>query len=148
MFRGVARLNLDGKGRLSVPARHRDTLAARCNGQLVVTADPSSCLLVYPQNDWEPIQQRLMSLSGFDAKLRSLQRLLVGYAEDVELDGAGRILISEPLREFAGLDKRVVLVGQGNKFELWDDDQWNLQRDAALTFRDSGLPPELEGFSL
>ncbi|MEW6314102.1 MAG: division/cell wall cluster transcriptional repressor MraZ [Pseudomonadota bacterium] len=148
MFRGVTQLNLDSKGRLAVPSRYREALALRCNNRLVITADPSACLLVYPQCDWEPIQQKLMSLSSFNAKVRSWQRLLVGHAEDVEMDGAGRILVSPPLREFAHLDKRVVMVGQGNKFELWDEDRWNEQREQALTFRDGELPGELEGFSL
>lgn len=149
MFRGVASLNLDSKGRLAVPARYRDALVVHCSGRLVVTADPSRCLLIYPQPEWEPIQEKLMALPSFNRQARSLQRLLVGYAEDVEMDSVGRILISNPLREFAGLDKRVMLVGQGRKFELWDEEKWHLQREQALGGQeDAGLPPEMGGFAL
>jgi MraZ protein len=127
VFRGVAQLNLDSKGRLAVPARFRDALAARCSGNLVVTADSDRCLLIYPLPDWEPIEQKLMALSSFNAQIRELQRRLVGYAEDVAMDATGRILVPPALRNYAQLEKAAVLVGQGHKFEL---------------------PPELEGFSL
>lgn len=149
MFRGVAKLNLDSKGRLAVPAKHREALLDRGAGKLVVTADPSKCLLIYPQPEWEPIQDKLMSMPSFNARARSLQRLLVGYAEDVEIDSAGRILLSLPLREFAGLEKHVMLVGQGAKFELWDEARWLADREAGLGLQADGeLPPEMEGFSL
>ncbi len=148
MFRGVSTLNLDSKGRLAVPSRHRDFLQSYCAGRLIVTADPGKCLLIYPQPDWEPIEKKLNSLSSFNPQSRSLQRLLVGMASDAEMDGAGRILVPTPLRQFAGLDKSVALVGQGNKFELWDEEKWNQQLAEALAFRDGGMPPELEGFSL
>lgn len=148
MFRGVAQLSLDSKGRLAIPARHRDVLRERCDGRLIITADPSRCLLVYPLPDWEPIEAKLNGLSSFNPVTRSLQRLLVGNAFDVELDGAGRVLVPPPLRQFAALDKSVVLVGQGNKLELWDAAQWEQRVEEALVFRDGGVPPELDGFSL
>ncbi len=148
MFRGVTLISLDNKGRLAVPAKYRDVLLSFCAGRLVVTADPSRCLLVYPQPAWEPIEQKLNSLSSFNPQTRSLQRLLVGNASDVEIDGAGRILVPPPLRQFAGLSKDVVLVGQGAKFELWDEAQWNMQIENALVFRDGSIPSELDGFSL
>ena len=147
MFRGVAQLTLDNKGRLAIPAKYREALMAHCAGRIVVTADPSRCLLIYPQPAWEPIEQRLNSLSSFNTQTRALQRLLVGNASDVELDGAGRVLVPGPLRQFAGLDRNVVLVGQGAKFELWDEEKWNQQMEDAQLFRD-GVPPELDGFSL
>ncbi|BCB25479.1 transcriptional regulator MraZ [Sulfurimicrobium lacus] len=148
MFRGSATLNLDSKGRLAVPTRHRDFLQSYCGGRLILTADPSKCLLLYPLPDWEPIEKKLNSLSSFNPQTRSLQRLLVGNANDVELDSAGRILVPTSLRQFAGLEKSVVLAGQGNKFEVWDEEKWNQQNAEALVFRDGGMPPELEGFSL
>jgi MraZ protein len=147
MFRGGTPVSLDNKGRLTVPARYRDELVSLCAGRLIITADPSKCLLVYPQPVWEPIEQKLNSLSSFNAQTRSLQRLLIGNASDVEMDGAGRILVPPPLRQFANLSKDVVLVGQGSKFELWDDEKWNLQIENALAFKD-GIPPELDGFTL
>jgi MraZ protein len=148
VFRGVAQLNLDSKGRLAVPSRFRDALTARCSGHLVVTADSDRCLLVYPQPDWEPIEQKLMALSSFNAQIRELQRRLVGYAEDVVMDATGRILVPPALRRYAQLDKSVMLVGQGNKFELWNHENWEQRMEQGGGFGAGGLPPELEGFSL
>src|SRR5579864_9273672 len=96
MFRGISRLALDAKGRLAIPSRNRMSLA-NGSGRIVITADPSRCLLVYPLDAWEPIQARLMSLSSFDERIRALQRLLVGYADDVDIDAAGRVLVPPPL---------------------------------------------------
>ena len=148
MFRGVTQLALDNKGRLAIPAKHREALAARDDGRLVLTADPGHCLLLYPLSEWEPIQQRLMALSSFNEKLRNLQRLLVGHADDVVLDAAGRILVPPALRQFATLDRRVILVGQGNKFELWDENKWLERTTNVVAFPSGDLPPELDGFSL
>jgi MraZ protein len=148
VFRGVAHLNLDSKGRLAVPSRFRDALTARASGRLVVTADSDRCLLIYPLPDWEPIEQKLMALSSFNAQIRELQRRLVGYAEDVMMDGAGRILVPPALRHYAQLEKSVVLVGQGHKFELWNKDNWDERMEQGGDFGSGGLPPELEGFSL
>ena len=148
MFQGAAQLNLDSKGRLAIPARYRDMLLADCAGSLVLTADADGCLLIYPQPAWQPIRDKLLKLSALNPKIRALQRRLIGYAEDVTMDGAGRVLISSALRGYALLDKRVMLVGQGNKFELWDEAKWQTQQEAALSFMDGALPPELEGFSL
>ncbi len=148
VFRGVTQLALDAKGRLAVPAKHRDGLAMDGPGRLVLTADPSRCLLLYPLAAWEPIQARLMALSSFNEKIRNLQRLLVGYADDVDIDTAGRILIPPALRRYASLDKHAVLVGQGHKFELWDETLWQTQTAQAIAFPPDGLPPELDGFTL
>jgi MraZ protein len=148
MFQGAAQLNLDSKGRLAIPARHRDMLLGCCAGNLVLTADADGCLLMYPQPEWQPIREKLLKLSALNPKIRALQRRLIGYAEDVLMDGAGRVLISPALRSYAVLDKRVMLVGQGNKFELWDEAKWQTQQEAGLSFMDGELPPELEGFSL
>ena len=146
VFRGVSELVLDAKGRLAIPARHRESLAGG-DGRVVVTADHGGCLLVYPTADWEPIEAQLMGLPSFDDKIRSLQRLIVGHAEEVEVDAAGRILIPPALRRYASLDKRVALVGQGRKLELWDEVRWQAQVAQTITFPD-GLPAALEGLSL
>ena len=155
VFRGVTQLALDAKGRLAIPAKHRDALAGRADaadangtGTVVLTADPSRCLLVYPRAAWEPIQARLMALSSFNEQIRGLQRLIVGHADDVDIDANGRILVPPALRQYASLDHHVVLVGQGNKFELWDEARWQEQTTRAITFPAGGLPPELDGFSL
>ena len=148
MFRGVAQLNLDSKGRLAVPSRFRDALATRSSGHVVITADSDRCLLIYPLPDWEPIEQKLMALSSFNAQIRELQRRLVGYAEDVAMDASGRILVPPALRGYAQLEKAVVLVGQGHKFELWNSESWDERMEKGGEFGSGGLPPELEGFSL
>lgn len=148
MFRGVAHLSLDSKGRLTVPSRYREALLVRCAGRLVITADFDKCLLLYPLPDWEPIQQKLMGLSSLNPRIRDLQRQLIGYAEDIEMDAAGRVLVSPALREFAALEKNAMLVGQGNKFELWDKQKWEQALERSSGFGDGDLPPELEGFSL
>ncbi len=148
MFRGATSLNLDAKGRLAVPSRHRDALFAESAGRVVLTAHPHRCLLLYPQPAWEPIQAKIMSLSSFDRQSSALQRLLVGYAEDLEIDSAGRLLVSQALREFAGLEKQAMLVGQGSHFELWSMDSWKAQLEKVMAAEDMELPAELEGFSL
>ncbi len=148
MFQGAAQLNLDGKGRLAIPARYRDVLLSSCAGNLVLTADADGCLLVYPEPEWLPIRDKLNKLSSFNPRSRALQRLLVGHAEDVVMDSAGRVLVSPVLRSYAGLDKSVMLIGQGNKFELWDEVKWQAQQQAALLLMSGELPSELEGFSL
>jgi MraZ protein len=148
MFRGATSLNLDAKGRLAIPAKHRDALQNQGGGHLVLTAHPHRCLLLYPQPAWEPIQAKLMALSSFDKQSSMLQRLLVGFAEDIELDSAGRLLVSPVLREFSGLEKQAMLVGQGSHFELWSMESWRAQLEQAMGGGDMQLPAELEGFSL
>ena len=151
VLRGVSQVSLDAKGRFAVPQRYRDALGAAgaAGGQtLVMTADPSRCLLLYSPTEWEPIQQKLMALSSFKESTRALQRLIVGHAADVEMDATGRLLVPPALRQYAALDKQIVLVGQGNKFEIWDENRWNEVTAAAVSFSAGGLPPELEGFSL
>jgi MraZ protein len=148
VFRGIAQLNLDSKGRLAVPARHRDVLLERCRGHLVITADADRCLLMYPLPEWEVIQQKLEGLSNLDPRVRELQRRLIGFAVDTEMDAAGRVLVSPALRQYARLEKAVVLVGQGKKFEVWNQEYWDSRMDAPGGLAPGALPPELEGFSL
>ena len=149
MFRGVTKVTLDAKGRLAIPTRYRDRLTSRCDGQLVVTVDRDYCLLVYPLPDWEEIERKLVRLPSLNKQARRLQRLMVGHATEIEIDGHGRILLTKELREFAGLDRQAVLIGQGNKFELWNEESWNEKRDSWLG-EDEGadLPTELESLSL
>ena len=148
MFQGAAQLNLDSKGRLAIPARHRDMLLVQCSGHIVLTADADGCVLLYPQPEWQPIRDKLLKLSSLNPRIRALQRRLIGYAEEVDMDAAGRVLVSPALRDYAALDKRVMFNGQGNKFELWDEAKWQAQQQAALSFGTDGLPGELEGFTL
>jgi MraZ protein len=148
VFRGISHLNLDAKGRLAVPAKHRDALLERCGGHLVITADSDRCLLIYPLPDWELIQEKLEALSNLDPRVRELQRRLIGFALDVDMDGAGRLLISPELRQYAELEKSVVLVGQGKKFELWHKEHWDQFVAKSRGFGEGDLPAALEGFSL
>ncbi|MCH8505641.1 MAG: division/cell wall cluster transcriptional repressor MraZ [Ectothiorhodospiraceae bacterium] len=150
MLRGVTHLNLDAKGRMSFPSRYREKLMELCDGEIVVTVDPDRCLLVYPMPEWEQIEQKLIRLPSLKPQTRRLQRLLLGHATETQLDGAGRILLPTPLRDFASLDKKIVLTGQGNKFELWDESVWaeNCDQWLAEAAEDFELSEELESLSL
>ena len=116
-----------------MPSRYRDELVSRSAGQLIVTIDAiDPCLCVYPLPEWEIIENKLRELASFREENRRLQRLLIGNAVDLELDGSGRFLVPPRLREYAKLDKKAMLVGQLNKFQLWDEDAWNTVSAAAL----------------
>ncbi len=147
MFRGASKVTLDSKGRMAIPSRYRDRLATRADGHLVATVDRES-LLIYPLPDWEEIERKLVRLPALNKQARRLQRLMVGHAADLEMDGHGRILLPKELRDFASLDKQAMLIGQGNKFELWDEELWNTRRDEWLSEEDGDLPAELESLSL
>jgi MraZ protein len=134
MFRGIHQVSVDVKGRMSLPARLRDDLAQYDDDGVVVTIDPvSRCLLLYPLSEWEIIQQKLDKLPTFQPQARRLQRLLVGHATDLEVDKAGRILLPAPLREFARLDKKLTILGQGKKLEIWSQEEWEAQREDYLS---------------
>ncbi len=149
MFRGVNSISLDSKGRIAIPTRYREDLLARCAGRLIMTVDRDHCLLLYPLPEWEIIESKLVRLSSFNTQTRRLQRLLIGHATECDMDGAGRILLPAPLREFATLDKDIMLIGQGNKFELWDQGAWNERRAEWLAATDNEeLPAELQSLSL
>ena len=151
MFRGVNNLTLDAKGRLAVPARHRERLAAVCEGQLVVTIDRGYYLLLYPLPVWEEIESKLVTLPSLHPQVRELQRLLVGHATEVTMDSHGRVLLAAELREFAKLEREVVLLGLMNKFELWDKRTWDERREASLaggSGSDGSLPEELARLAL
>jgi len=151
MFRGVNNVKLDAKGRMAIPTRYRERLQERCGGQLVVTVDRDHCLLLYPLPDWEEIERKLIKLPSFNVQARRLQRLLVGHATEIDMDSHGRVLLPPPLREFASLDKDAVMLGQGNKFEIWDEASWSERRDGWLADDENDnapLPAELESLSL
>ncbi|MEC8159316.1 MAG: division/cell wall cluster transcriptional repressor MraZ [Pseudomonadota bacterium] len=144
MFRGVQHINLDAKGRLSVPARQRESLLDISAGSIVVTIDTqSSCLVLYPLREWERIERDIQNLPTLNPAVRRFQRLVLGYASDLDLDSNGRILLPGALREYAHLEKRVVLVGQGNKLELWSESLWEAECEAALAAEEGDLPVEL-----
>ena len=139
---------------MAMPSKYRERLMSQGDGQLVVTVDSVDsdyCLLLYPLPEWEDIERKLVRLPTLNKQVRRLKRLLMGHATDCELDSSGRVLVPPPLRKFAELDRRIVLIGLGNKFEIWNEDIWTRWRDAELAKSDDGneleLPAELESFS-
>ena len=152
MLCGAHAINLDSKGRLAIPTKFRDRLRDESANQLICTIDIAHpCLLLYPLNEWAEVAQRLKGLSNMHAAERRLQRLLLGHATECELDSNGRILLSPPLRHYAGLEKKVMLVGQLNKFELWSETNWQQQINddiLALPEQDWANSPRLQDFSL
>lgn len=151
MFRGVNQINLDAKGRMAIPARYREKIAGCCAGQLVATIDTEErCLLLYPLEEWEEIQAKIESLPSFNPAVRRVQRLLIGHATDLEMDGNGRLLLPAPLRDYAELDKKIVLLGQGQKFEIWSESRWLATREEYLQEVEGGMdmPEELQNLSL
>ncbi len=150
MFRGMNSINLDAKGRMAMPSRYRDMLMSQFDGRLVATIDTQGkCLLLYPIDEWEEIQAKLEKLPSFNDRARRTQRMLIGHATDLEMDGSGRILLPQVLREWAELDKHVALVGQGKKFEIWSEKNWNDLSKSWLSEESEGEPSEeLMGLSL
>lgn len=151
MFRGANKVTLDTKGRLAMPARYRERILERSAGRLVATVDRTDqCLLLYPLPEWEEIERKLMQLPTLNAATRRLQRLMVGHATDIDMDAHGRLLIPPKLREYAALSRDLMLVGQGGRFELWDEARWEESREKWLSTDEvvEELPPELQSLSL
>lgn len=152
MFRGVNEVNIDVKGRFVMPTRYRERLQHESKGSIILTIDTEEkCLLLYPLTVWEEIESKLTQLPSFNPAARRIQRLLIGHATEVELDNHGRILLPPLLREYAELNKFLMLVGQGKKFEIWDEAHWQLRRSQWLAEEsglDSTLPDEVKSLSL
>ena len=134
MLRGATLLNLDAKGRMAIPTRYREGLIERCDGHMVVTVNNTKehCLWLYPMDEWQRVEEKIVQLPSFDPNHQKLKRFLLGHACDVEMDGSGRILLPATLREFGILAKSVMLVGQGNKFEIWSEELWDARREQWL----------------
>lgn len=150
-FRGINNISVDAKGRMAMPARYRERLLEGCGGRLVVTVDQDHCLLVYPLPEWEVIENKLIALPSLNKQARLLQRLLIGHATELDMDAQGRILLPAMLREFAGLKKKAVIIGQGKKLEIWDEDTWAESQEewvAAVQADEGELPAALEELSL
>lgn len=149
VFQGATALTLDAKGRLAIPARHREALAAAADGTLVLTAHPHGCLLLYPLPAWEPIRDKVLAAPSFNPRSAALKRILVGSAQEEALDAAGRLLVAPGLREHARLERTIWLVGMGSHFEIWSDEGWKRQNEAALeALADAVPPPGFEEISL
>lgn len=141
MFQGSSALTLDVKGRISIPTRHRDALVSQVEGRLTLTRHPDGCLLLYPRPVWEKKREQI---AAFPMSARPLQRLLLGNAQDVDLDTAGRILIAPELRTAAGLTREIMLLGMGSHFEVWDAAEWARREAEDLA---KGMPEALDQFS-
>lgn len=132
MLLGVHTLNLDAKGRMAIPATHRESLVETCASRLVATINPSStdrCLWLYPENEWLDVAAKLAALPAVDKRAQAYKRLILGHASPQELDAQGRIRVTPELRDYAGLGKKVVISGQVNKFEVWDLEVWGGNRE-------------------
>ena len=150
-FRGINNIAVDAKGRMAMPARYRERLLEACGGRLIVTVDQDHCLLVYPLPEWEIIETKLNELPSLNKTARLLQRLLIGHATELEMDAQGRILLPAVLRDFAGLTKKAVLIGQGKKLEIWDEDTWTENQEGwmeAVKNDEGELPAALKELSL
>jgi len=151
MFRGLNKICLDTKGRITFPVRYKESFSLLSSNLLICTIDQDHCLLLYPFKYWEQIEKQIIELPTLNPTSRRLQRLMVGHAAELEMDSNGRILIPKELRTFAKLRKQVMLVGQGKKFELWNYDDWNKGREKWLSTKDvdlSNSPSELGTLSL
>ena len=152
MFRGLSEAQIDSKGRITIPANYRTLIVEEASGSLVVTIDTEQrSLLLYPFPQWQVIEEKLEALPSFQPAARRIQRLLMGHATELELDRQGRILLPTLLRDYADLDKSVILVGQGKKIEIWSEPLWE---DARVTWlaesmnENHGVPMELAMLSL
>jgi MraZ protein len=141
VYQGASALSLDAKGRMSIPARHRDALALQCEGRVTVTRHPHGCLLLFPRSVWE---QHREQISNWPMSARAWQRIFLGSASDVDMDSAGRILIAPELRDAAALSREVMLLGMGSHFEIWDAAKLEESEAQAIA---GGLPDVLNDFS-
>ena len=141
VFQGASALTLDAKGRMAVPARHRDALQALCEGQLTITKHPDGCLMVFPRSSWETFRDKVaalpMSASGW-------KRIFLGNAMDVEMDSSARVLVSPELRAAAGITKDVMLLGMGSHFELWDAERYAAHEAQVMA---QAMPDALQDFT-
>jgi MraZ protein len=150
MFRGVHNLSVDAKGRLKVPTRHQTQINEICEGQMVLSIHPDdNCLLLYPLKEWQLLEQKVSTLPSLNVHTKRLKRKLIGHATDCELDKAARILVPSALRDYAKIGKKIVMSGQGNNFEIWDEDNWNQQLSNldALSKKEE-IPAEIAQLSL
>ena len=152
MFRGTSEIKLDSKGRLALPRKIRQAILDNYADQLVVTVNPlysannpDRCLWLYPATHWQAIEQKVQAEPNSKDNIRSLQRLFIGHAEDIKPDSAGRILLSMPLRRYAGLKRDLVMVGQGNKWEIWDNQAWQTYIENITASQESNSVMEDQG---
>ncbi len=150
MFRGVHSLSVDAKGRIKIPTRHQAQIDKICKSKMVLSIHPDdNCLLLYPLEDWQILEEKVSALPSLNIHTKRLKRKLIGHATDCELDKASRVLIPATLREYANIDKKIIMSGQGHNFELWDEDTWNKQLDNLDSLsKEQDIPPEITQLSL
>jgi MraZ protein len=141
VFQGASALNLDAKGRMSIPAKHRDALAVQCEGRITLTRHPHGCLLFFPRPTWESHREQI---AAWPMSARAWQRIFLGNASDVEMDSAGRILIAPELRGAVGLQRDVMLLGMGSHFELWDAQRYAAHEAEVMA---QPMPEALQDFT-
>lgn len=130
VFRGISNLNIDSKGRIAIPTKYRDEVKVGHDSKMVLSVDHGEkCLTLYPMEKWLDTEQKLMALPNLSDAVREMKRLIIGHATDVDMDGQGRIMLVAPLRDYVGMDKKLVMIGQGDKFELWNEETWNIERE-------------------
>ena len=148
MFRGLNKISLDTKGRISIPTKYRSELAKSGSDKLICTIDIDQCLLLYPKKIWLKIEKTIMELPSLDKSSRMLQRLMVGHASELVMDSSSRILVPIELREFSGIKKSTMFIGQGQRFEIWNYRSWTESRDSWLKMNDFSLTEKLKDISI
>ena len=148
MFRGLNKISLDTKGRISIPTKYRSDLSKYDSNELICTIDIDQCLLLYPKKVWLKIEKTIMALPSLDKSSRMLQRLMVGHASELVLDSHNRILVPIELREYSGIKKSAMFIGQGQRFEIWNYQLWNQSRDSWLKKRDLTLTEQMRDISI
>lgn len=144
MFTGASNLSIDAKGRMAIPTRYRDALGVN----LVLTADPSGCLLLFAADAWQPFEARVSALPNMNPRIKAMQRMWLGYKSDCEVDGAGRVVLTPEMRDYAKLDRKVQMIGQGDRFELWSERGWQEVIELAQRAMREDPPAELAGLSV
>ncbi len=129
MFQGSSQITLDAKGRIAIPARHRDALIAQCEGRLTLTKHPHGCLMLFARSTWEIHREKI---AGLPVQAAVWKRIFLGSAQDLELDSNGRALIAPELRAAAGFSRDIMMLGMGSHFELWDAATLAAQEQAAM----------------
>ena len=144
MFTGASNLSIDAKGRMAIPTRYRDALGVN----LVLTADPIGCLLLFAADAWQPFEARVSALPNMNPRIKAMQRMWLGYKSDCEVDGAGRVVLTPEMRDYAKLDRKVQMIGQGDRFELWSERGWQDVIELAQRAMREDPPAELAGLSV
>jgi MraZ protein len=148
MFQGSTALTLDAKGRLAIPTKHRELINGQSPGKLVLTGHPDGCLLLYQAATFDGVRSRLLEISDANSRVAAWKRVIVGMADETEPDGQGRVLVAPELRKYAGMEKQLMMVGQGNRFEVWSEAAWNQQLEHIRAQSGQAMPQAMESFTL